>query len=154
MALSDFSDSTLLSTYRAGLALNATPAQKRGGGAAALELVERHRKLAFAIRNRVTPSLKDEAVDEALFDAVVIKSRNERVFRIDGDAEYATWLHRVITNTLVSALRKETYRLRNETSLTVTTQEGDEVERPDVATNDADDLLTDDMIRIDRKSVV
>lgn len=149
MALSDFSDSTLLSTYRAGLAAEATSSQKRDSGAAAFELIERHRDRAFGIRNRVAPSLSDETVEDVLLDSVVIKSRSERVFRIDGDATYATWLHRVITNALISALRKESYRLRNETSLTITTRDGEEVERPEVSTPDtADDLLTDDMLRV------
>lgn len=148
MSLSDFSDSNLLSTYRAGLSPDATPAQKRDGGAAAITLIDRHRDRAFGIRNRVAPSLSDETVEDVLLDAIVVKSRSERVFRIDGDATYATWLHRVLNNGLISALRKESYRLKNETPLVVTTSDGEEIERPEVAINDTDDLLTDDMLRV------
>lgn len=148
MALSDASDSTLLSNYRTGLAPTATHAQRRSGGDAVFELVNRHRARAYKLRNQIAPSLTDENVEDVLKDAVLIKSRHERLFRIDDDrAKYSTWLTRVLRNGLISALRKESYRKGNEVSLTITARD-EEVERDELSgVEDEHAFVVDDMLR-------
>lgn len=148
MFSTDSSDSTLLQTFRDGRRTDATPAARRSGDRAVIALIDRHRVRAFSIRNSTTPSLSDEVVEDVLVTAIVEKARHERLFRIDGDAEFGTWLHRVLRNSLITELRKQTYREANEAKLTITTSDGNEVDRAEIGFEDEYDFIAEDALRV------